>query len=98
LPAGLNWANKLVVDGSIEVVATGASFTTVTLSGTNVVFSGAGGPHNASYAVVAATNVALPLNNWISITTNQFDSIGGFSFTNAIIPGIPQRFFRLRVP
>jgi hypothetical protein len=98
LPAGLNWANKLLVDGSIEVVATGASFTSVTLSGTNVVFSGAGGPPNASYAVLAATNVALPLNNWLSIATNQFDSIGAFSFTNAIVPGIPLRFFRLRMP
>jgi T5SS/PEP-CTERM-associated repeat protein len=98
LPAGLDWANKLLVDGSIEAVATGASFTSVTLFGTNVVFSGAGGPPNASYAVLAATNVALPLNNWISIATNQCDPIGGFSFTNAIVPGIPQRFFRLRTP
>jgi hypothetical protein len=47
---------------------------------------------------LAATNVALPVSNWVSVGTKQFDAAGNFSFTNAIVPGIPQRFFRLEVP
>jgi T5SS/PEP-CTERM-associated repeat protein len=97
LPAGLNWMNKLLVDGSIEVVAS-PKFTNVTLSGTNVVVSGTGGTPNAPYAVLTATNVVLPLSNWASIATNQFDPGGGFTFTNGIDPGIPQRFFGIRTP
>jgi T5SS/PEP-CTERM-associated repeat protein len=97
LPAGLNWTNKLLVDGSIEVIA-GPQFTSVTVSGTNVILTGTNGTPNAPYAVLTATNVALPLSNWVSIATNLFDSSGNFSFTNAITPGIPQRFYRLRTP
>src|SRR5206468_7910220 len=97
LPAGLNWTNKLSVDGSIEVIA-GPKFTSVTLSGTNLIFTGTGGTPNASYTGLSATNVALPVSNWLSIATNQFGSGGGFSFTNAISPGEPQRFFQIRIP
>ncbi|MGH8245988.1 MAG: hypothetical protein ACREUU_06105, partial [Gammaproteobacteria bacterium] len=99
LAPGLSWTNKLTVDGSIEV--TGLSlptFASITVSGTNVIISGTNGPPNTPYFVLTATNVALPLSNWLSIATNQFDASGGFSFTNAIVPGIPQRFFQLRSP
>ena len=97
LPAGLNWTNKLIVDGSIEVIA-GPKFTSVTLSGTNLIFTGTGGTPNTSYTVLSAINVTLPLSSWMSIAANQFGSDGGFSFTNAILPGEPQRFFRIRTP
>src|SRR5207247_223607 len=97
LPAGLNWTNKLTVDGSIEVIA-GPKFTSATLSGTNLIFSGTGGTPNASYTVLSATNLALPLSNWMSIATNQFGSGGEFAFTNAIAPGELQRYFRIRTP
>ena len=98
LNAGLVWANKLAVDGSLEVVlGTPPKFASISLSGTNLVMTGTNGIPNGTYAVLTATNVALPLSNWVSITTNQFDSGGGFSFTNAVVPGIPQRFFRLEV-
>ena len=99
LPSGLGWTNKLLVDGSIAVVAISPpGFSAVSLSGTNLILAGTNGPPNANYSVLAATNVALPLSNWLSIATNQFDSSGGFSFTNAIAPGIPQRFFQLLTP
>lgn len=99
LDAGLTWTNKLLVDGSIEViVAPQPGFANITLSGTNVVISGTNGSPNEPYAVLAATNVALPVTNWVSLATNQFDATGHFSFTNSIVPGIPQRFFRLRTP
>ena len=96
-PPGLNWTNKLLVDGSIEVIA-GPKFTSVSLSGTNVIFTGTGGTPNAPYAVLTATNVVTPLTNWVSIATNLFDSSGNFSFTNGIAPGELQRYFRIRTP
>jgi len=99
LNAGLDWTNKLLVDGSIEVVGVSLpKFSSIKLSGTNVILSGTGGTPNAPYAVLTATNVTTPLSNWLSILTNQFDSGGGFSFTNGIAPGEPQRYFRIRTP
>jgi hypothetical protein len=60
--------------------------------------SGTNGPPNAAYFVLASTNIALPLTNWTPILTNQFGSSGNFSFTNAIDPALPRRFFMLEVP
>src|SRR5439155_25154945 len=97
--AGLGWTNKLTVDGSIEVVSVPQpGFSSITVSGTNVVISGTNGSVGANYTVLTATNVALPSSNWVSIVTNQFGAGGGFSFTNPIAPGDRQRFFRIRTP
>ena len=68
------------------------------LTGTNLVFSGTNGTPGASYAVLTATNVTLPLSNWVSLVTNQFSASGQFTFTNGIAPTDPQRYFRLRTP
>ena len=76
-----------------QVVADGA-----TRTDTNVVLSGTNGPPNAPYVVLASTNVTLPLSNWGSIATNQFNTGGGFTFTNTISPAFRQRFSQLRVP
>ncbi len=101
LASGLSWRNNLSVDGSIEVttaVVSTPGFSAITRTGTNVVITGTNGTPNAPYTVLASTNVALPLSSWVSIATNQFNASGGFTFTNAITPGIPQRFFQLRTP
>jgi hypothetical protein len=97
LPSGLGWTNKLLTDGAIEVIE-GPKFTSITLSGTNVIITGSNGPPNAPYAVLTATNISIPLSNWVSIVTNNFGSGGEFSFTNGISPGEPQRYFRIRTP
>jgi T5SS/PEP-CTERM-associated repeat protein len=97
LAPGLAWTNKLLVDGSIEV-ATGPSFTSISLSGTSLIISGTNGTPNSPYAVLTATNVATPLSNWVSLVTNQFDSSGNYLFTNPITPGELQRYFRIRTP
>jgi hypothetical protein len=97
LGAGLAWRTNLLVDGSIEVVSLALpGFSSVSLAGTNLVLAGTNGPANGTYTVLASTNVALPLSNWVAVLTNQFDAGGGFSLTNAIVPEIPQRFFRLQ--
>jgi len=60
--------------------------------------SGRGGPANGTYQVLSSTNVAMPLSNWIALLTNQFDGNGNFSFTNAVSPEVPSRFYRLWLP
>ena len=45
-----------------------------------------------------STSVALPATNWTRLLTNQFDGFGAFSFTNALSPAVPQRFYRLQLP
>jgi hypothetical protein len=98
LAPGLNWTNKLTVNGSIDVVGTPLpKFASITLLGTNVIITGTNGLADAPYTVVTSTNVALPLSNWVSIATNQFGPNGEFSFTNGIAPGIPQRFYRISI-
>lgn len=60
-----------------------------------VVLAGRGGSNGAPYLVLATTNMATTLANWIPVTTNQFDAGGNFSVTNPTSPGLPQQFFRL---
>jgi hypothetical protein len=60
--------------------------------------SGTNGTAGANYYVLTSTNVALPLSNWTRLSTNTFDGAGHFSFTNAVAPGPPQRFYLLQVP
>lgn len=67
------------------------------LDGNNLVLSGTG-PTNGSYLIFGATNASLPIAQWTPITSNTFDNSGGFGFTNAIDPGAPQMFHRVRVP
>ena len=73
-------------------------FSAPRFSGTNLVLSGVGHP-GGTYLVVVSTNPASPMVNWIRIATNSFDSVTGqFSFTNAIVPGNAQLFYRLQLP
>ena len=99
LAPGLSWENNLAVNGSIRVIASSQpGFAGVVRTGTNVVFTGTNGTPGANYTVLTATNVALPLSNWVSLLTNQFGVGGRFAFTNGTAPGEAQRFFRLRAP
>lgn len=62
------------------------------MSGTNN--SGSGG----TYQILASTNLLLSLTNWTVLTTNSFNSMGNFSFTNAISSTNAGMFYILRVP
>lgn len=99
LNSGLLWMDKLLVDGSIEAAALPRPrLSGVNLFGVSVVITGTNGPANGTYVVLASTNVTLPVTNWTLVLTNQFDSNGNFIFTNAITPGVPQRFYVLQMP
>ena len=93
---GLAWDTNQLNMGFVNVVAgsgSGPVVDSVTASGGKLVFSGAGGTANHSYAVLTTTNLATP--NWTSVMTNNFDGTGGFSVTNSIFSGTPQQFYRI---
>ena len=101
--AGANavWNNNLAVDGTISVaslIPPKPLITTTTLSGTNLIFSGTNGTAGNTYYVLTSTNVTTPLANWVTNLTSTFAADGTFLVTNPIVPGVPLRFYLLRVP
>jgi fibronectin-binding autotransporter adhesin len=96
---GLQWnTSALNTSGTILVaIQPIPKITNFGVIGGNVVFSGTNGPANASYVVLTATDVTLPLASWTPIATNTFNGSGNFSFTNGA-PADPQRFYLLQVP
>ncbi len=100
--AGLQWdTSSLNVDGTLKVVVgtvSQPSIASVTLAAGNIILQGTNGPANGTYWVLTSTDVALPLANWTPLATNQFSGSGTFSFTNAVNPGDPRRFYLLQVP
>jgi hypothetical protein len=66
-------------------------------SGTNLIFSGTNGTAGSAFAVLASTNLALPVNQWTPLVTNTFGS-GNFNVTNGVNPAGLKNFYILRVP
>jgi hypothetical protein len=63
-----------------------------------LILSGTGGRPNGTYYVLSSTNPVLPSYLWTVSATNQMDSSGFFIFTNPLPAGVPQLFYRLRLP
>jgi hypothetical protein len=82
--------------GQVNLVVTRPQFNAINAGINGLVMSGSGGPASGTYYVLGSTNIALPLNLWTRIVTNQFDS--GGNFTNAFSPDSPQEFYRLQLP
>jgi len=97
LDAGLDWStNKLVTDGTLWVVATTApTISAASQSAGNFLFSGNGGTPGWNYFVLGTTNLALPVDQWERLTTNQYTIAGGFAFTNNTASS-DRRFFRIQ--
>jgi hypothetical protein len=78
----------------------GVTSPTLTLSrtGTNLVFIGAGGPAGGTNYLVATTDVSLPMPEWSRVGTNAFDLAGIFTFTNGLPGEVSQRFYRIEMP
>jgi hypothetical protein len=74
------------------------SFTGIGLSGTNLMLNGANGVSGLAYAVLATTNLALPLSQWTPLATNTWSANGNFGLivTNAVNPDVPDLFFQLQ--
>jgi len=52
----------------------------------------------ATCYLLTSTNLALPLNRWTPVATNVLTASGGFTITatNAVVPGVPHRFYILK--
>ena len=96
--AGLIWDKSQLGSGIINVISGSLPpvISTTTLSGGNLIFSGTGGAANGTYYVLASTNLLAPLNTWTVVSTNQFSATGTFGVTNAVAPGMPQRFYIIK--
>ena len=95
--AGLAWNTSQLSSGIISVVSSSAGpvIGSTSASGGNFIFSGTGGPDNGTYYVLTSTNLLTPLSSWTPITTNSFNSSGGFSVTNSLSAG-PHRYFIIK--
>ena len=82
----------------VEIVFTPTINQTLTRFGNQVVVEAGAGVPGATYRILTATNVSLPFTQWTPVVTNQFGANGGFSYTNAVAPNTPARFFRVSVP
>lgn len=60
--------------------------------------SGTNGAMNGTYAILTSTNLLLPLSQWTTNASSQFDGSGNFAFTNGISPNTPQQFYLLKTP
>lgn len=78
--------------------ATGFKLCPLQIFGANLVVGGVGGRAGSNYVMLATTNVALPVNSWTPIRTNQFGTFGEYSVTNTFNAGVPQQYFRVRTP
>jgi hypothetical protein len=72
--------------------------TGIALSGPGLILSGTNGMAGEQYVLMSSTNVAAPLNQWLPILTNNFDSNGNFICTNPISANAPKNFYLLQVP
>ena len=97
-PAGFVCTVSTNTVGQVNLVVTRPQFNMINAGANGLVMSGSGGPASGTYCVLGSTNIALPLNLWARIVTNQFDSGGNFDFTNAVSPDSPQEFYRLQLP
>lgn len=94
-----NYANTVIVDevgfasGLAEQppMITGSAL----LNGGQFVLSGTNGFAGDTYYLYSSTN--LTSGNWTVESTNAFDANGGFSVTNSVAPGAPQKFYRLKL-
>lgn len=97
LDAGLAWADDLAVNGTIQVVvAAPALGGVIRLGDGNIQFSGTG-PTNAAYRVLASTNIAESLSNWLQVGSGTFTN-GLLNFTDLQATNHPQRFYRAVTP
>jgi T5SS/PEP-CTERM-associated repeat protein len=93
LSAGLTWTNKLLVDGSIQVVPWAGPQLRTDLSGTDLVVEATGGFPGWPYDVLTATN--LTSTNWTVLSSDYFDWFGDARTYVGTTTAGPTRFYRL---
>jgi uncharacterized repeat protein (TIGR03803 family) len=56
------------------------------------------GPAHGSFRLWTSPDLPLPLASWTFLTSDSFDSSGGFSYTDTNAATNPSRFYQLSVP
>ena len=79
---------------AVVIATTPPQISGVSVSNGMFLLSGGGGMPDRQFYVLASTNLALPRASWTPIATNTYPS-GVFYLTNAITPGVSQRFYLL---
>jgi len=102
LPLGYGWTmnyGSTIYTITVANVLPPGSVTNLTArmqSGqTALQFSGAA---DASYTVLATTNLTVPQTNWIPLGQASQPSSGSFLYLDALSPTYPQRFYQIRSP
>jgi autotransporter-associated beta strand protein len=91
--SGLAWdASQLAVSGILKVIAQ-MQISGISVSGTSLSISGAGGNTNGTYHVRTSTNAAASLASWTVLGGGSFDSHGNFNFSGSINPADQRRFY-----
>jgi len=95
---GVEWTNRLAVDGSIAVVTTPpapapATNLTIAAVGPTSFSLGGWGATNSAYDVYAATNVTMPMTNWWLLGITNSDGSGAIQFLDSQATN-EQRFYR----
>ena len=102
LAPGLSWSNTLSLNGTITVTGTPIvpppSISSLTKTGTNLIFNITGGAASGSWNLLTSTNVALPLASWTTNRSGAFDGSGNVNFTNGINAAEPHCYFRIKTP
>lgn len=97
---GVTWANNLAVNGSVQVtlgyvpLTTSPKITSFVLQSGKAIISGTNGQAGATAFLLTTTNLLTPLSQWQTVGTNILGGTG-FTVTNAVVVGAPQRFYLL---
>ncbi|HEY5915301.1 MAG TPA: hypothetical protein VJA21_32365 [Verrucomicrobiae bacterium] len=78
----------------------GPGISTINLSGSDLIITAKEGIAGGTYYLMSSTNVALPLNQWIPMATNQRSANGEFGWTVTNATGgsaAPARFFLVQL-
>jgi hypothetical protein len=98
--AGTNLADQVAAALLAGAPVLQPSITSVGISGTSLLLSGANGASGQTYYVLSGTNLSLPLNQWTPVATNVLSASGSFTIVvpNIVSPSNPQRFCILQMP
>ena len=59
-------------------------FNAITPGTDGLIMSGSWGTSNATFYLLASTNLNLPISQWTPVLTNQFDNNGNYNLTNPV--------------
>lgn len=67
-------------------------------SGSDLIICGTGAIGGATYYLLASTNVAAPMTNWVRAGTNTFEVDGSYCVTNKVESALRQQLLRIQIP